>query len=61
MSDIIHTSEIPHGPITAEVAVYADPTERSIKVAIGGHVMVLDLDTAKDLRDQLKVVIGSVE
>lgn len=49
------------GSITAEVAVYADPTERSIKVAIGGHVMVLDLDTAKDLRDKLKVAIGSEE
>lgn len=61
MDDLVTIPGTIAGSITAEVAVYADPTERSIKVAIGGHVMVLDLDTAKDLRDKLKIAIGSEE
>lgn len=59
MTDIIHTSEIPHGPITAVTS--AELTERGVLVTIGTHTYILDLDTAKALRDQLKVVIGSVE
>lgn len=56
---MIHTHEIPRGTITAVTSV--ELTERGVLVTIGTHTYILDLDTAKALRDQLKVVIGSVE
>lgn len=59
MTDIIHAEETPRGAITATIS--AQLVERGVLVTIGAHAYILDLDTAKDLRDKLKVAIGSVE
>ena len=59
MTNIIHADEIPSGRITA--TINAELVERGVLVTIGTHAYILDLDTAKDLRDKLKVAIGSVE
>lgn len=59
MDGLVTTSDTVTGSITAVTSV--EPTERGVRVTIGTHAYVLDLDTAKALRDQLKVAIGSVE
>ena len=59
MNDILHAEKIPSGRITA--TINAELVERGVLVTIGTHVYILDIDAAKDLRDKLKVAIGSVE
>ncbi len=59
MADHVTISDTITGTITAVTS--AELTERGVLVTIGTHTYILDLDTAKALRDQLKVVIGSVE
>lgn len=59
MDSIVRTSEIPRGPITAVINV--ELSDHGVLVTIGTHSYILDMDEAKELRDKLKVVIGSVE
>lgn len=59
MADLVTIPGTIAGSITAVTS--AELTERGVLVTIGTHTYILDLDTAKALRDQLKVVIGSVE
>lgn len=59
MADLVTIPGTIAGSITAVTS--AEPTERGVLVTIGTHTYNLDLDTAKALRDQLKVAIGSVE
>ena len=59
MADPVTISGTVTGTVTAVTS--AELTERGVLVTIGTHTYILDLDTAKALRDQLKVVIGSVE
>lgn len=59
MADRVTISDTITGTITAVTS--AELTERGVLVTIGTHTYILDLDTAKQLRDQLKVVTGSVE
>ena len=59
MADTVTIPGTIAGSITAVTS--AELTERGVRVTIGTHTYILDLDTAKALRDQLKVVIGSVE
>ena len=59
MADTVTIPGTIAGSITAVTS--AELTERGVLVTIGTHTYILDLDTAKALRDQLKVVIGSVE
>lgn len=59
MADTVTIPGTIAGSITAVTSV--EPTERGVRVTIGTHTYVLDLDTAKDLRDKLKIAIGSEE